>query len=198
MRTGGSDDMKRHLFIALLILTFATMTRAQMLAVKSNALMDVAMIPNVGLELTVSNRLSVAAQVYGTLNIYGMNTKAVALEPELRYWPISGVMNKLYVGAAALFARYDTRFTTEAFKGDGLGAGLSFGWVWPLTKYHWNIEAGATLGVIRYSHKHSFIKDYIVDENYDQNGLVFMPFQIGVTFSYILHYKNEVDPKRRK
>lgn len=184
-----------------------------MLAIKSNALFDVAMIPNVGAELTTSNRTTLGAQVYATFNMYGLDMKGVAVQPEFRYWPISGAMSKLYVGVSGIASHYNMSFKVsnylgdqdihypgqsdrERFKGDAIGGGLTFGWVWPLTKYHWNIEAGASLGVIYYNHKHSYERDHQQNEAYNQEGLMFMPYNLGVTFSYIIHYRNEKDSKR--
>lgn len=187
-----------------MLLAVSTTMHAQMLAVKTDALADLAMMPNVGLELTTGNRTSMAAQVYTTFNIYGLNIRGVALQPEFRYWPISGAMNKLFIGASCLYSHYNLNREqtiedpkTEAFKGDALGAGMSAGWVWPLTKYHWNIEASATLGFLYYEHKHTYTHDLVREETYNQKGIMFMPYHIGVSFCYIIHYRHEKDSKRR-
>ena len=92
--------MKRLILIALIIAS-ATTARAQILAVKTNALADVVMAPNVGFELAVGNSMSVNLNAYfGWKMLYGDN-RMQAFNPEFRYYPISKVMDKLFVGISS-------------------------------------------------------------------------------------------------
>ena len=60
--------------------------QAQLLAVKTNALMDVATVPNLGLEIITGGKTSIVASVYGTSSFWGKNVKLIGVKPEFRYW----------------------------------------------------------------------------------------------------------------
>ena len=191
--------MKRLILIALIIAS-ATTARAQILAVKTNALADVVMAPNVGFELAVGNSMSVNLNAYfGGKMLYGDN-RMQAFNPEFRYYPISKVMDKLFVGISSYYAHYDLNFNRENFMGDAAGGGITFGWVLPLTRFHWNIEFEAGVGIFYYEHKRTYHGDYEDPNNrrFNEHGVKFQPFKLGVNFCYIFRYKNEVDSKVKR
>jgi hypothetical protein len=76
----------KKIFIAFLLTLSSTVANAQLIAVKTNALMDAAMAPNIGLEVALSSNISVAANGFASWNIYGMKAKTYGFTPEFRYW----------------------------------------------------------------------------------------------------------------
>lgn len=173
--------------------------KAQMLAVKTNGLADVAMIPNIGVELATGNHTSLNASFYGSAWIYGKPWTMYFGMADFRYWPMSGPMDQLFIGVACAFGHYKSdALLANKYDGDALAFGMTFGWSWPLTRYHWTIEAQATVGGVLYNQNRQGIRDVGVPNTYNEKGIMFMPFQVGVNFAYILKYKNEVDSKRKQ
>ena len=66
---------------------FCAEGKAQLIAVKTNALMDVAMVPNLGLEIATGNSTSLCINGFASWNMYGMPAKTYGIVPEFRYWP---------------------------------------------------------------------------------------------------------------
>lgn len=190
--------MKRLLAIALLIASTSAL-HAQVLAVKTNALMDAAMVPNIGFELVTGNRTSINANAFVGYRIYGQNLNIQAINPEFRYYPMGKVMHKFFIGVSTMFTHYDMSFSKERFMGDAGGGGITFGWVIPLSEYHWNLEIEAAVGAFYYTHRRSWLVDpERPNREYNEHGLMFMPYKLGVNFSYIMRYKKEVDSKNTK
>lgn len=191
--------MKRLLIIALIAFT-ALSAQAQILAIKTNALADVLMAPNVGFELAVSSSASVNVNAYVGYKLCYGNRDMQVFNPEFRYYPMSKVMHKFFFGVSTLYAHYDMEFSEEKFMGDAVGGGLTFGWVFPLTEYHWNIEVEACVGAFYYEHKRSYLSDFQDPErrSYNEHGIKFMPYKLGVNFCYIFKYHHEVDSQVKR
>ena len=85
VKTATRHNMRRLFLIAVLIMP-CSFLKAQMLALKTNALMDAALVPNIGLELATGNKTSLAANGFASWNIYGMKAKTYGFAPEFRYW----------------------------------------------------------------------------------------------------------------
>lgn len=188
--------LKRLIIIPLLFLAFVLPANAQMLAIKTDGVADLAMMPNLGVEIAAGNRITLGMNLFGSANIYGQRIRTLTVEPEFRWYPVSGAMDKLFIGACGFFNHYNVDFSKEANRGDVLGGGVTMGWVWPLTRYHWNIEAQCAFGIAHYSGNHRWIGDDFTFLKYNKDGTMFMPFRLGVSISYIIHYKNERDSRR--
>ena len=100
--------MKRFLLLIFLFMALgASQLRAQLIAVKTDALWDCAMVPNLGIELVTGERTSVGLSAFGSKNPWGKDISLVAVMPEFRYWFSGRPMNKHFVGLAALGTNYD-------------------------------------------------------------------------------------------
>lgn len=180
--------MKRSLFLAITVLCLgSTAVRAQLLAVKTDALMDVLMVPNLNAELVVGERSSINASVLFSHKIYGKDMKLMGLMPEYRFWFNGRPMTREFVGLAVIGAEYDLTWGKEVYNGNALGAGLTFGYSFNLSN-RWNLECYGSVGAIYYDQKHYYTGDHeeYLDNRNNSRGYAVIPFKLGVSFSYII------------
>lgn len=179
-------------FIALLFALFSsTEARAQQVAVKVNGLMCAAFTPNIGCEVVIADNSSVDLSVFGHYKPFGIHSSILGIQPEYRYWFNGRPMIREYVGATMLYSSYDMTFSKQVFDGDGLGFGLTGGYVFSFGK-RWNLELSGGFGFF-FFHQKQYYKgdnydDYFVDEAVKANswGYELVPIKLGVTISYII------------
>ena len=80
------NKMKKLLLIVFVALLGCRNINAQMLAVNTDALMDVMMTPSIGFELVTGERTSLGVNVLGNYKPWGKDMKMVAVQPEYRYY----------------------------------------------------------------------------------------------------------------
>lgn len=178
--------MKRILIISTFILSLGlTQSQAQLLALKTDALLDCAMTPNLGFELVTGEKTSLNASVFGNYKPWGLDMKMVGILPEFRYWFNGRPLVREFIGLSALGVTYDMTWGKEKYKGDAAGVGITFGYAFYLSP-HWCLECHAGLGAVYYSHKHHYIEDYKVKDLYNANGYALVPYKVGVSFTYII------------
>ncbi len=177
--------MKKILVVILLVMASVS-AKAQMLALKTNALMDAAWVPNIGLEVATGNRTSVCANGFASWNIYGMKAKTYGFIPEFRYWLSGNTFSKLFIGAGATFAHYDLTAAGTNYRGSAYGAGLNVGYNKWLAK-HISVEFHAGVGMYYYHHARTGEHD-VLPENceYNAQGLTVLPYNIGISFVYVI------------
>ena len=130
--------MKRLLSTIITVAVTAGL-KAQLLALKTDALWDGLMTPNLGMEIVTGNKTSFGLSVFGNYKPWGMDMKMVGAIPEFRYWFGGRPMMREFIGVAALGTSYDITWGSETYKGDAWGGGLTFGYAFFLSP-HWNIE----------------------------------------------------------
>ncbi|MDE5811707.1 MAG: DUF3575 domain-containing protein [Muribaculaceae bacterium] len=122
-------------------------------ALKTNLLYYAALMPNVQIEWMFTNRWSAALEFQGAWyakedphKVYRVST----LMPEVRYWVIDrSRWHGMYVGLFIGGGLYDLcNGKTEGHKGEGGLAGISAGYMWPVSK-HLSLEAGIGLGYMQ-------------------------------------------------
>lgn len=181
--------MKRLTFLLLLLTSLsAADMRAQLLAVKTNALLDVAMVPNLGLEVITGGKTSLNASVFGTTKVWGKDVQLAAVVPEFRYWFNGRPMTREYIGVSATFATYDITWGGQRYKGDAYAGALTFGYDFYLGP-HWSLECHAGFGLYYYDQQNYYVGDRIRDKAYNSRGLYLLPYNIGVTFAWIINSK---------
>ena len=126
------------------------------LGLKSNLLYWGTVTPNIGAEIRLATHWTLQTEV--GLNpftgkrsdgSYGKSLKHFRLQPEVRYW-FCEAFDGHFVGLHIPYWIYnisDIKWLgteNERHQGWGAGAGISYGYDWPIHK-HWNLEA--TLGV---------------------------------------------------
>lgn len=179
------------LVAALVLMLCCGEVRAQHLAIKTNALMDVALVPNVGLEVVTGEHSSVDVSVFGSHKPYGLHCTLLGLQPEYRFWFNGRPMVREYVGFSALLTTYDIGLGKQVYNGDAAGIGITGGYAFMIGK-RWNLELCGGFGALVFHQKqyHSGdnYDDYFVDEATKANawGYKLFPIKLGVTFSYII------------
>lgn len=199
----GRDPFKdmrneRHIYskalglvAALVLMLCCGEARAQHLAIKTNALMDVALVPNIGLEVVTGEHSSVDVSVFGSHKPYGLHCTLLGLQPEYRFWFNGRPMVREYVGFSALLTTYDIGLGKQVYNGDAAGIGITGGYAFMIGK-RWNLELCGGFGALVFHQKqyHSGdnYDDYFVDEATKANawGYKLFPIKLGVTFSYII------------
>lgn len=188
------NNLHRYIIsIFLIVMASLTMTiKAQRLAVKTDPVRWGLMMPNVGAELSIGDRWSMDLSVSGTQKPYwSHDAKLFTLQPELRYWLSGRQMSRFYVGATALWSRYDMKYESQMHEGDLYGGGITFGYSWFLST-RWSLEAYGGFGIFGYKEKRYRPTDDVVDipgvfqDFYNTSGYKMLPARIGVSFSYII------------
>ena len=145
----------------ILALASATSGNAQQLAVKSNALADAILSPNVGVEYGFAPQWS--AELTAEVNAWTLSDdhrwKHWFLQPELRYW-LCDRFSGHFFGAHIYGGQYNigkisnnidllgthfSRLKNSRYQGWMVGAGVAYGYAWILSR-HWNLEAELGLG----------------------------------------------------
>ena len=176
---------------AVILMMCCGEVRAQHLAIKTNALMDVAMTPNFGLEMVTGEHSSIEISVFGTHSPSGLHFNLLGLQPDYRFWFNGRPMIREYVGVTALITTYDIGLGKRVYDGDAAGLGITGGYAFMLSK-RWNLELSGGFGLIGFHqkqyHRDDNYDDYFVDEVVKANawGYKLFPMKLGVSFSYII------------
>lgn len=179
--------MRRLFLTAIIIFSAIGTTRAQMLALKSDALPYAAFAPNLGAELVTSNKTTVSLEAMFAYRSFGTNIRALAFSPEFRYYFHGRPMTREFIGVSAVGATYKWyNDEGKTFKGNVGGLGVTFGYVWRLgEKQRWNMEVRGGLGLYRYNQLSRYAWEGSQDE-FSERGWVVLPYKVGLAFSYIL------------
>lgn len=132
---------------------------AQTVGLKTNLINDVALSPNIGVEVGLAPRWTL--DLTGEMNLWrvdGRSWKHAYFQPEARYWLCQRFAGH-FVGVHALGGIYNfgnlrlpdflgselSLLKTQRYQGWAAGAGVVYGYAWPVHK-NWNIEAVIGLG----------------------------------------------------
>lgn len=144
------------------IFIFPSVIKAQNVGLKTNLLTDIALSPNLGVEVKLAPKWSLEA--VGEINdwdINGHKWKHWFVQPEARYW-LCDVFAGHFFGFHAIGGQYNfgnirngihflgsdfSELTHYRYQGWAAGAGLAYGYAWILGK-HWNLEAEIGIGWI--------------------------------------------------
>lgn len=156
--------MLKHFLVALLLAVTSVVpqfTYAQNVAVKTNLLSDGFLNPNIGAEIGVAPRWTVAAdfQFNGWTLSHDRRWKHWAVQPQARYWfcdrfgghfvgvhAHGGQFNVGGLDINANFLGTDYRKLLHSrYQGWFVGGGVSYGYDWVLSQ-HWNLEAEIGVG----------------------------------------------------
>lgn len=169
-------ELKRVL-ISLACLVASTWFVSGQVAIKTNVAMDALAMPNAGVEVGISKKLTLDVPVY--YNPFDQVmwkergdklNKLFVVQPELRYW-FCDKFNGHFVGVHGMGGAFNTTgldlpfspfddLTQEGsangkqkrYKGEFWGAGISYGYQYIFSR-HWSIEATVGFGYARVDYK---------------------------------------------
>ena len=144
--------MYRRLIISMMMLLCWMSLHAQRIALENNLFMDAMASVNLGVELEVGERATVA--IPGSFNFWDFSESAkfrhIAIQPEIRYW-LDRAFDGHFFGFHTHYAFYNvggigpfTKLKENRYEGWLAGAGLSWGYNWMFAP-RWGLEA--TVGV---------------------------------------------------
>ena len=125
--------MKRLLSTIITVAVTAGL-KAQLLVLKTDALWNGLMTPNLSMEIVTGNKTTFGLSVFGNYKPWGMDMKMAGAIPEFRYWFGGRPMMREFIGVAALGTSYDITWGSETYKGDAGGGGLTFGYTFFLSQ----------------------------------------------------------------
>lgn len=191
----------------ILLTVVATMTAwlaipaadAQDVALKTNLINDIALSPNIGVEVGLAPKwtLDMTAEM-NLWKVDGRSWKHLYFQPEARYWFCQRFSGH-FIGFHALggiynFGKLNLPFNMlgsnlkelkdKRYQGWAAGAGVVYGYAWPLHK-HWNIEAALGIGWLytRFDSYPCQICGTKIDRNKSHN--YFGPTKLSVAVEYI-------------
>lgn len=174
----------RVILTFLLFLCVAVHTYAQRVAIKTNTLGWLTASPNIEAEFVLGSHFSLDMSIMANpISTDKLKTRFTHFQPEVRYW-LNRPMVSHFVGVTAFVNNFNMMFDEVHHKGDALAAGFTYGYAWVLGK-HWNIEATAGVGLLRY-------RQFKYDEGMPKPDAVndkkttIAPVKLGVSFVYII------------
>ena len=147
--------------ISFVCLVVTALSASGQVAVKTNLAMDALAIPNAGIEVGLSQKLSLDVPIYYNpwkqvmwKEQESKLLKLFMVQPELRYW-LCDKFNGHFFGIHAMGGAYNTtgielpftpfdNLADYRYKGHFYGGGISYGYQYILNRF-WSIEA--TIGV---------------------------------------------------
>lgn len=181
----------RYAVLAMMLVSLATVAKAQIVAVNTDLAMDACLAPNLGVEFGLNAKSSLSVNALHGSHAFFSDIKMTAVQPEWRFYFSGRPMYRHFVGIGAVAASYESHIDKKVYNGDGVGLGVTFGYVLPLTS-HLNIDFHAGCGLFAYRQKEYFEKkgfDEFMDgdkETTNAHGSHIIPTRIGVALHYII------------
>ena len=193
--------MKKLLLILIIATLSFTRGSAQIISVNTNAMLDAMRAPSFGFELVLNKRSSLAVDGFWGNKIMGKNWKMLAFQPEWRLYFGGRPLFHHYIGAVGILTKYDIEAYSRRYHGHAIGAGVSYGYVWPVTR-RLLIDFHTSLGFVgRDERNYPVGTDYsgihrnpdkeivpVIQDEIPTNSSATMlcPIKIGVSVSYII------------
>lgn len=126
-----------------------TMCSPKRFALKTNILYDAALMPNLEFEWLINTNWSVAVEggvAWWSNEKRHKYYQLAYVSPEVRYHILPRKdWHGMYAGVFVGGGKYDLENGGNGYKGEGGMAGLSFGYMWPISK-RWSLEAAIGAG----------------------------------------------------
>ncbi len=187
MHTHSYYIRKKYIFsLVILLATLCIPTvSAQKVVLKSNLLYWGTLSPNLGTELRLSRHFTLNLEAAANPFEFGdKKLQMLTFTPEVRYWFAARPQAHYFVGAMVLGSIYDIHYKDITHKGDALGAGLTFGYSFVLSK-RLSLEATIGGGLLHYREikNHDGQPMSVLPNN---KKTILAPLKAGLTLAYIL------------
>ncbi len=183
--------MKKYILSLIIAFSISVSMRAQMCAINTNFIWDVAGVPNLGVEVGTGNSTSLAFNAFGGYKPWGIDSKFAGVQPEFRYWLSGRTMHQEFIGIGGLGATYKYPIGGKVYDGYAAGASVTVGYAMKLSQ-RFVLNFHGSCGVLFYNQK-----EYFEGDDYDNpifglvkanaSGYNILPTNFGVTISYIIH-----------
>lgn len=194
--------MRKILLILTIVALSVTKVSAQIVSINTNAALDAMQAYSFGFELVLNKRSSLAVDGFWGNKIMGKNWKMLAFQPEWRLYFGGRPLFHHYVGAVGILTKYDIEAYSKRYHGHAMGAGMSYGYVWPVTR-RLLIDFHTSLGFVARDERNYMVNtpysDYVRIDKSEEAGVyptdeiptnsratMLCPIKIGVSVSYIL------------
>lgn len=187
--TKGHRITAALLIAAVALILLPRNVQAQQIALKTNALLWAALSPNLSCEIVAGEHSSVDLSLYGHYKPYGIDSRMAGFLPEYKYWFNGRPLTREFIGVGLLLTTYDITWKRNVYDGDALGLGITGGYVFSLGR-RWNLELSAGFGIVGFAQKQYYrndnYDDYPISTETNAWGYKLLPFELGVSFSYII------------
>ena len=194
--------MKKLLLIIIITSLSFAKGSAQIISINTNAMLDAMRAPAFGFELVLNKRSSLAVDGFWGNKIMGKNWKMIAFQPEWRLYFGGRPLFHHYIGAVGILTKYDIEAYSKRYHGHAMGAGLSYGYVWPVTR-RLLIDFHTSLGFVGRDERNYMIGTNYADNNFiekegdsysnhygeiptNSSATMLCPIKMGISISYII------------
>lgn len=182
--------MKKRAYILLIaaVIVCAGIQRAsaQFYAIKLNALAFATGTINAGMDIALSDHLSLDLSCYwNPIKTSNVCMSFIAIQPGLRFWLYQPHVGTFF-GVHSGYARYDTGSKDHRNRGSLTGCGFSIGHSWLLSKrWNFSLEMGAGL-FFEWNERRQRFTPWTEDEIIPHaRRFVFAPSKAEASFSYL-------------
>ena len=182
MRTG---NILLKIFVLCVMACWGNEVAAQMMAIKTNALLWGNLTPNLSMELVTTKKTSFEITGFYSLKNTPFDTQLKGAQMEMRYWASGRPMNSLFMGVSFSAFRYDTSLgRANRHVGDAIAPGIVLGYALPLGK-HWNAEFATGVGYFWYEERRYGQGLGIWMKPYNEHGRRMLPTKLSASIAYI-------------
>ena len=175
----------KHYSIVAAMGAMSLSAHAQRISVKTNALYWAVATPNIGAEFRLNRHFTLGIEGLANKLKVGskLNSRVVAVTPEVRYWFSIRPQAGHFVGLMGMGTDYDVTLKNKVYKGTAIGGGVTYGYSFVLGR-HWSLEA--TAGVGRLHVRDLNHAAYEAEPKETKSSIKFAPLKLGVSFVYII------------
>lgn len=181
--------MKAKLTIIVIVLLYmfgVKELKAQGIALKTNLAGWVALAPNLGVDLCVSECSSLEAIFYkSAVDSWLKSANFTALQLGYRYWFDREPLNSFFCGVTATPARYEVNIKDTKRKGDCLPLGVNIGYCYPLSD-KLNIEVSYGIGALYLYEDIDALNEQGEPITTSRHNMSFAPTNLEISISYII------------
>ena len=179
-----SNTRKSMVVLVFLSLCVSMHLHAQKVALKTNAPEWLTATPNMEAEFVLGKHVSLNVGIaVNPVSMKNYKTTFIHFQPEVRYW-LNRPMVSHFIGLTAFANNFNIMVNKKHHKGDAVATGVTYGYAWILSQ-HWNMEATAGVGVLKYR-QFKYDKGTPKPNDVNDSKTIIAPIKLGLSFVYLL------------